>query len=76
MAEASVGEDVVRTEEELRAAWTDPLRRRIDLGADILLRNCGVGDPIRESPYPLVLDGHDHVLQHVYRGGALHYAAR
>lgn len=63
VAEASAGEDVVRTEEELRAAWTDPLRRRIDLGADILLRNCGVGDPIRESPYPLVLDGHDHVLQ-------------
>ncbi|MBS2938362.1 hypothetical protein KDN32_11470 [Nocardioides sp. J2M5] len=55
--------DVVRTEEELRAAWTDPLRRRIDLGADILLRNCEAGDPIRESPYPLVLDGHDHVLQ-------------
>lgn len=53
----------VRTEQELRAAWADPLRRRIDLGADILLRDCHLGDPIRESPYPLVLDGHGHVLQ-------------
>lgn len=56
-------QDTVSTEEELRAAWADPLRRRIELGADILLRDCLLGDPIRESPYPLVLDGHGHVLQ-------------
>ncbi|WP_165355216.1 hypothetical protein [Nocardioides oleivorans] len=56
-------DEVIDTEEELRAAWADPLRRRIDLGADILLRDCALGDPIRESPYPLVLDGHGHVLQ-------------
>jgi hypothetical protein len=39
------------------------LRRRIDLGGDITLRDCAVGDPIRESPYPLVLDGHGHTLR-------------
>ncbi|MFC0223397.1 hypothetical protein [Nocardioides zeicaulis] len=53
----------VTTEQELRDAWGDPLRRRIDLGADILLRNCLLGDPMRESPVPLVLDGHGHKLQ-------------
>ena len=35
----------VRTEARLRAAWADPMRRRIDLGADIVLRDCGRGDP-------------------------------
>ena len=54
---------VVRTEAQLRAAWADPLRRRIDLGADIALHNCAVGDPIRESPYPMVVDGHGHVIR-------------
>ena len=53
----------VRTEAELRAAWADPLRRRIDLGADIVLRDCAAGDPIRESPYPMVLDGHGHAVR-------------
>ena len=53
----------MRTEVELREAWADPVRRRIDLGADILLRNCEIGDPIRESPYPLVLHGHGHTIQ-------------
>ena len=43
----------VTTEAGLREAWGDPRRRRIDLGADIVLRNCRVGDPIRESPYPM-----------------------
>lgn len=53
----------VTTEAGLRDAWADPRRRRIDLGADIVLRNCRVGDPIRESPYPLVLDGHGHTIE-------------
>ncbi len=60
---AAARSDTVSTERELRAAWADPLRRRIELGADILLRDCRLGDPIRESPYPLVLDGGGHVLQ-------------
>ncbi len=54
---------VVSTETQLREAWADPTRRRIDLGADIVLRDCAVGDPIRESPYPLVLDGHGFTLR-------------
>ena len=54
---------VIRTEAAFRRAWADPMRRRIDLGADIVLRNCRVGDPIRESPYPLVLDGHGHTIR-------------
>uniref|UniRef100_UPI001877A80E hypothetical protein n=1 Tax=Nocardioides lijunqiniae TaxID=2760832 RepID=UPI001877A80E len=53
----------VTTETQLRAAWADPLRRRIDLGADIVLRDCLHGDPIRESPYALVLDGHGRSLR-------------
>ncbi|QBR92812.1 hypothetical protein [Nocardioides euryhalodurans] len=53
---------VVATESQLRAAWSDPTRRRIDLAADIVLRDCATGDPIRESPFPLVLDGHGFTL--------------
>ena len=54
---------VVRTEAQLRAAWADPRRTRIELGADIYLRACRMGDPIRESSYPLTLDGHGHRIQ-------------
>jgi hypothetical protein len=53
----------VATETQLRRAWADPQRRRIDLTADIYLRDCENGDPIRESPYPLVLDGHGHTIR-------------
>ncbi|HET6693359.1 MAG TPA: right-handed parallel beta-helix repeat-containing protein, partial [Pedococcus sp.] len=53
----------VRSETALRRAWADPLRTRIDLGADIVLRDCFLGDPIRESPYPLLLDGHGHTIR-------------
>ena len=53
----------VRTEAQLRRAWADPLRTRIDLGADIMLRDCLHLEPIRESPYPIVLDGHGHTLR-------------
>ena len=53
----------VRTEAALRAAWGDPRRRRIDVGADIVLRDCFLGDPVRESPFPMVLDGHGHTLR-------------
>ena len=45
--------DVVTTETQLREAWADPRRTPIDLGADIFLRDCYTGDPIRESPYPM-----------------------
>ncbi|MBZ5739728.1 hypothetical protein [Nocardioides mangrovi] len=60
---AAADTDEVTTELELRGAWADPLRTRIDLGADIALRDCHLGDPIRESPYPLVLDGHGHTMR-------------
>jgi hypothetical protein len=53
----------VTTESALRRAWADPQRRRIDLGADIMLRDCRHLEPIRESPYPIVLDGHGHTLR-------------
>ena len=53
----------IDTEVELRRAWTNPRRTRIDLTGDIYLRNCFVGDPIRESPYPMTVDGHGHFLQ-------------
>ena len=62
-AAESVPRSWVRNEAELRAAWTDPRRTRIDLAADITLRDCHTGDPIRESPYPLLLDGHGHTVR-------------
>ena len=48
----------IDTEAELRRAWTDPTRTEIDLTGDIVLRNCRIGDPIRESSYPMHVDGH------------------
>lgn len=53
----------ITTEAQLRAAWAKPRNRRIDLGADIYLRNCHLGDPIRESPYPMRIDGHGHEIR-------------
>jgi hypothetical protein len=53
----------VANEAELRRAWRDPLTRRIDLTADVFLRDCATGDPIRESPYPLLLRGHGHTIR-------------
>src|ERR1044072_7024761 len=46
----------IDTEVELRGAWPDPRRTRIHLPGDIFLRNCHIGDPIRESPYPMTVD--------------------
>ena len=54
---------IVRTEVAFRRAWADPGRRRIELGADIVLRDCRIGEPIRESPYPLELDGNGHTIR-------------
>jgi len=48
----------IDSEGELREAWTDPRRTEIDLTGDIVLRNCRIGDPIRESSYPMHVDGH------------------
>lgn len=62
-AAAQRDERPVVTEHQLRRAWADPTRTRIDLGADIALRDCATGDPMRESPYPLVLDGHGFTIR-------------
>jgi predicted outer membrane repeat protein len=53
----------VGTEPELRAAWGNPRVTAIDVTADIFLRACEVGDPMRESARPIVLDGHGHTLR-------------
>ena len=42
----------VDTETELRAAWGNPRVTAIDVTADIFLRACERGDPMRESPRP------------------------
>ncbi len=55
----------IDTEGELRRAWSNPTRTRIDLTGDIFLRNCRLGDPMRESPYPMVVDGHGHFVRQV-----------
>jgi hypothetical protein len=53
----------VRTESALRAAWANPRMRSIRLTADIVLRACRTGDPIRESAGPVLLDGKGHTLR-------------
>ena len=54
---------VVDTEAELRAAWADPLVTGIELNADIFMRSCLTGGPIRESLRPLTLDGNGHTIR-------------
>jgi predicted outer membrane repeat protein len=54
---------VVSTESELRAAWGNPRTSAIELTADIILRACETGDPMRESARPILLDGHGHTLR-------------
>jgi hypothetical protein len=53
----------VDTETELRAAWTDPRQTEIELTADIFLQACRSGEPIRESAWPMTLDGNGHTLR-------------
>ncbi len=55
----------VDTESELRAAWGNPRVTAIDVTADISLRACELGDPMRESARPVLLDGHGHTLRQV-----------
>lgn len=54
---------VVRRESELRAAWANPRFTAIELANDIVLRACRLGDPIRESPTAVRLDGNGHTLR-------------
>jgi hypothetical protein len=60
---AATGGAGIDTEAELRKAWADPRRTRIDLTGDIELRNCRIGDPIRESSYPMHVHGHGHFIR-------------
>jgi predicted outer membrane repeat protein len=53
----------VNTEKELRAAWGNPSVTAIDVTKDLFLRACELGDPMRESPLPVVLDAHGHTLR-------------
>jgi predicted outer membrane repeat protein len=53
----------VDTESKLRAAWGNPRVTAIDVTADIFLRACEIGDPMRESARPILLDGHGHTLR-------------
>ena len=53
----------VDTQSELRAAWGNPRVSAIDVTADISLRACELGDPLRESARPVLLDGHGHTLR-------------
>ena len=53
----------VDTESDLRAAWGNPRVTAIDVTADIFLRACELGDPMRESARPVRLDGHGHTLR-------------
>ena len=54
---------LVSTEAELRKAWADPLQTSIQLTADIFMRSCKSGGPIRESPRPLMLDGNGFTIR-------------
>ena len=50
-------------EAELRKAWADPLQTSIKLTADIFMRSCKTGGPIRESLRPLMLDGNGFTIR-------------
>jgi hypothetical protein len=54
---------VVRSEAELRAAWANPRLTSIEVAKNIVLHACRIGDPIRESSNPVVLDGNGHTLR-------------
>jgi predicted outer membrane repeat protein len=53
----------VGTEPELRAAWANPRFTRIEVTRNIVLQACRLGDPIRESPRAITVDGGGHVLR-------------
>jgi hypothetical protein len=53
----------VNRELELRAAWANPRVRAIEITADIFLRACELGDPMRESARSIRLDGRGHTLR-------------
>jgi len=53
----------VGTEAELRSAWADLTETHVELTADINLYQCKTGDPIRESTYPMLLDGDGHTIR-------------
>ncbi|HVD70033.1 MAG TPA: choice-of-anchor Q domain-containing protein [Actinomycetota bacterium] len=55
--------ELVSTEAELRKAWADPLQTSIKLTADIFMRSCKTGGPIRESLRPLMLDGNGFTIR-------------
>jgi hypothetical protein len=57
------GPVAVSNESELRAAWSNPRVTAIDVKADIFFRACELGDPLRESGRPVLLDGHGHTLR-------------
>jgi predicted outer membrane repeat protein len=59
----SVAPTLAGTEAELRAAWADPLQTSIQLTADIFMRSCKSGGPIRDSLRPLLLDGAGHTIR-------------
>jgi predicted outer membrane repeat protein len=53
----------VRTETQLRAAWGDPHQEHLVLERDVMLSQCGRGDPVRKASRPLTVDGRGHVLR-------------
>jgi predicted outer membrane repeat protein len=61
-AQPALGVDVA-TETELRRAWANPRTDSIEITRDISLRACRTGDPIRESPMPVKVDGNGHTVR-------------
>ena len=60
---SAAGPVEVGTEAELRAAWAAPRVTSIRLTSDIAMRACRIGDPIRESPFPIRVDGAGHLIR-------------
>jgi hypothetical protein len=60
---ASAAADRVSNEQELRRAWANPRTSEIELTRDLALRACRIGDPIRESPLPIEVDGNGHTVR-------------
>lgn len=53
----------VGDETGLRAAWADPRVTRVALDHDVVLSQCGRGDPLRKAARPVTLDGRGHSVR-------------
>lgn len=62
------GAPVIQNEQQFRKAWHDHTQTGILLGADIILRHCAAGTPLRSSATPLKVDGRGFRIRQTCKG--------